>query len=121
MSQRTYSREFKLSMVHLVTDGEKTPSQVCRENLVSKSALYRWLQDFTTRGEAAFQRFGQYRRKPNIVNIAAVSMGEETVETIIAEDHYPGSPETRIADLERLCGRLAMENFLLKQALAGVR
>jgi transposase-like protein len=103
-------------MVRLVIDGEKTPSQVCRENQVSKSVLYRWLQDFTMRGEAAFQRYGQYQRRPNLLTMPILGAG--TAEAPIAEDHSQGSLEARLADLERLCGRLALENFLLKQALA---
>jgi transposase-like protein len=105
-------------MVYLVINGKKTPTEVCRENPVSKSALYRWLQDFTLRGEVAFQRLGQYQRKPNVLTMAMLGGGAETIETCIAEDHSHDSPETRIADLERLCGRLVLENFLLKQALA---
>ncbi len=105
-------------MVRLVMDGEKTPSQVCHENRVSKSALYRWLQDFAMRGEAAFQRYGQYQRGPNLLTIPVLSAGTGSAETLIAADHSQASLEARLADLERLCGRLALENFRLKQALA---
>jgi hypothetical protein len=66
--------------------------------------------------EAAFQRYGQYQRRPNLLTMPILGAG--TAEVPIAEDHFQGSLEARLADLERLCGRLALENFLLKQALA---
>lgn len=118
ISQRTYSREFKLSMVKLVIEDGKTPSQVCSEHPVSKSVLYSWLQSFDMRGETAFQRYGQYKRKSNRLNVRMLNGGTGTVEVFIAPQNSQDSPEIRIADLERLCGQLALENFLLKQALA---
>jgi transposase-like protein len=122
--RQKYSPEFKLSMVHLVIDGEKTPSQVCLEHQVGKSALYTWLQDFIARGESAFQsggrhlHWGQYQKMPKALRMKVLGSSLETVELLIAPESCHGSPEARLADLERLCGRLALENFLLKQALA---
>ena len=112
-SQRTYSKEFKLLMVGLVISGEKTPSQLCREKQLAKSVLYRWLQDFTSHGDAAFERRGLYQQKQSLFSPELYGGG---YETYMKEMHTKTS-EARIADLERLCGQLALENFFLKQTL----
>jgi transposase len=87
---RVFSREFKLAAVRQVANGEKRPAQVCREHGIAEGLLLRWRREYEARGEAAF----------------APSHPAET-ETL----------ERRIADLERLCGQLALENALLKKAL----
>ncbi len=87
---RSFSREFKLAAVRQVTNGEKRPAQVCREHGLSEGLLLRWRREYEARGEAAF----------------APQQPSET-EAL----------ERRIADLERLCGQLALENAVLKKAL----
>ena len=89
---RVHSREFKLTAVRQVANGEKRPAQVCREHGIGEGLLLRWRREYEARGEAAF----------------APSQPSET-EAL----------ERRIADLERLCGQLALENALLKKALNG--
>ncbi len=87
---RVFSREFKLSVVRQVASGEKRPAQVCREHGISEGLLLRWRREYEARGEAAFA------------------------------PHQPSEAEAlerRIADLERLCGQLALENAVLKKAL----
>jgi transposase len=87
---RIFSREFKLAAVRQVADGEKRPAQVCREHGIAEGLLLRWRREYEARGEAAFA------------------------------PHQPtevGALERRIADLERLCGQLALENAVLKRAL----
>jgi putative transposase len=89
---RVFSREFKLAAVRQVAGGEKRPAQVCREHGISEGLLLRWRREYEARGEAAFA------------------------------SHQPSETEAlerRIADLERLCGQLALENAVLKKALGG--
>src|SRR5215203_305732 len=89
---RVYSREFKLSLVRQVASGEKRPAQVCREHGLGESLLLRWRREYETRGEAAFA------------------------------PHQHSEAEAlarRVAELERLCGQLALENAILKGALSG--
>ena len=87
---RVHSREFKLALVRQVASGEKRPAQVCREHGIGEGLLLRWRREYEARGEAAFA------------------------------PHRPSETEAlerRIADLERLCGQLALENAVLKKAL----
>ena len=87
---RVFSREFKLSVVRQVAGGEKRPAQVCREYGLAEGLLLRWRREYEARGEAAFA------------------------------PHQPSETEAlqgRVAELERLCGQLALENAVLKGAL----
>ena len=89
---RVHGREFKLSVVREVASGEKRPAQVCREHGIGEGLLLRWRREYEARGEAAFA------------------------------PPQPGETETlrrRVAELERLCGQLSLENAVLKGALGG--
>jgi transposase len=89
---RVHSREFKLNVVREVATGEKRPAQVCREHGLGEGLLLRWRREYEARGEAAFA------------------------------PHQPTETEAlagRVAELERLCGQLALENAVLKGALRG--
>lgn len=88
---RIHSREFKLDVVRQVANGEKRPAQVCREHGIAESLLLRWRKEYDARGEAAFG---------------------------VAEDSGSRGQERRIAELERLCGQLALENAALKRGLS---
>lgn len=90
---RTHSREFKLQVVQLVTSGAKRPAQVCREYGLANSVLDRWRREYAERGDAAFAP-----RDPD---------GADALQQ-------------RVADLERLCGQLALENAALKKGLASL-
>jgi transposase len=90
MQKRTHSREFKLEVVRQIATGQKRPAQACREYGLAESVLSRWRKEYHERGEAAFQ---------------AQPSGEATTEA------------QRIAELERFCGQLALENQVLKKAL----
>ena len=82
--------EFKLQCCRQAATGEKRPAQICREHNLSESVLLRWRKEYEARGEAAFAQ-----RQPS---------GEETLEA-------------RIAELERFCGQLSLENQILKKSL----
>lgn len=87
---RTFTREFKLAVVQAVESGAR-PAQVCREHGLAQTVLWRWRREYAERGEAAFA------------------------------PPEPGSAETlerRIAELERFCGQLALENAVLKKGLS---
>ncbi len=90
MQKRMHSREFKLDVVRQIATGQKRPAQVCREYGLADSVLSRWRKEYQERGEAAF------------------SPPQSTEST---------TQEQRIAELERFCGQLALENQVLKKAL----
>lgn len=90
MQRRMHSREFKLEVVRQITTGQKRPAQVCREYGLAESVLLRWRKDYQQRGESAF---------------------------LSEPSEQASSQEQRIAELERFCGQLAMENQVLKKAL----
>lgn len=87
---RTFTREFKLELMHQLARGERRPAQLCREHGLADTVLWRWRREYAARGEAAFG------------------------PTELSE---PQVLERRIAELERFCGQLAMENAVLKKGL----
>lgn len=92
MPGRIHSREFKLAIVRQVANGEKRPAQICREHNLDESVLLRWRKEYEACGEAAFSP---------------------------REGTEPGGLEQRVAELERFCGQLALENAVLKKVLQG--
>jgi transposase len=91
---RVHSREFKLEVVRQIASGAKRPAQICREYALANSVVDRWRQEYRDRGELAF-------------------MPREVTGDAALEAH--------IADLERLCGQLALENAALKKGLKNGR
>lgn len=90
--KRNHSREFKLECCRQAATGEKRPAQLCREHNLSESVLLRWRKEYEARGEEAFTE-----KQP--------SSREEALET-------------RVAELERFCGKLSLENEILKKGLS---
>ena len=85
---RVHTREFKLTLMRQLASGEKRPAQVCREYQLAESVLSRWRKEYAERGEAAF-----------------------TSREMSPTDEC----EQRIAELERLCGQLSLENAVFKK------
>ena len=88
---RTFSRAFKLEIVRQVERGERRPAQICREHNLADGVLWRWRREYAERGEAAF-----------------APPTPDSAEGL----------ERRIAELERFCGQLALENAVLKKGLS---
>jgi transposase len=88
VKRRKFSRDFKLQIVREVEAG-KTQAQIAREYEISPFVVSRWCSQYRRRKDRAFPGQG------NGVHTA----------------------EARIAALERMIGRLTMENDLLKKAL----
>jgi transposase-like protein len=86
-SRRNHTREFKLQCCRQIVTGQKRPAQICCEHNLSESVLLRWRKEYETRGETAFTE-----KQPS---------GDEALEA-------------RIAELERFCGQLSLENQILK-------
>lgn len=93
MTQKHFSPEEKLHIVRQLISGEKYLSQLSREYGVSHTAISNWREAYQSKGEAAFFSSGESQ--------------EHSVEVL----------EARVAELERFCGQLAMENSVLKKVL----
>ena len=87
--RRTFSAAFKFDTVVEALRGEKSAAQICREREISENLLARWKQEFLERGAELFARNGQ----------GPVAAAEQ-----------------RVAELERLVGRQALEIEVLKKA-----
>ncbi len=94
MPGRTFTREFKIDTVRQIENGLKRPAQICREHNLDHSVLTRWRAEFAARGEAAFTP-------------------KQPIEPSGTE-----ALEARIAELERFCGQLSLENSVLKKLVA---
>jgi transposase len=89
--RRQYSAEFKLATVMEGIRGEKPVAQICRERGIRGSLYYKWRDQFKAHAPEIFARQDQQSQ-------------------VVSE------LEGRIAELERLVGKLAMENEILKKA-----
>ena len=87
--RRRFSAEFKLDTVMEGLRGDKSVSTVCRERDITETLYYKWKQTFVERALDIFED----KRQVN---------GD--------------SQDGRIAELERMVGRLAMEVEILKKA-----
>lgn len=87
MDRRSFSREFKLSVMRELEAG-KPVVEVCRQHSLKKDVVYRWKKE--------------YRKNPGLA-----FSGPGNVSTV----------EARNAELERMVGRLYEENQLLKKAI----
>ncbi len=73
-----------------INAGLHSTAQLCREHSRAPSLIHRWRKEIEDRGEAAFTDGAKTDR----------------------------SAELRIAELERYCGQLALENTILRKSLA---
>jgi transposase len=89
MPGRTFSREFKREIVRRPACGMQRPAQVCREHGLADSMLALWRKEYAEHGEAAFA--------PKALPTEAQTA------------------EARVAELERFCGQLALENAVPKK------
>src|SRR5574341_1041642 len=85
----TFSPEFKFETVLDLLRGEKRVAQICRERDITESLLYKWRDAF-------------FERAPSLFADPRSSYYDPQAE--------------RIAELERLVGRQAMEIEVLKKA-----
>lgn len=86
-ARRTFSKEFKLQIIREL-EGDKTVAHLVREHGIDGSVIARWHREYRTHGEKAFEGSGHTYKE-----------------------------EARIAELERMIGKLTMENAFLKKTL----
>jgi transposase len=85
--RRTYTREFKLKVLREIEEG-KSQAQAAREYQLSDTSIYKWRKQYS-----------QYREK------AFAGQGKAYTD------------EAHVNELERMVGRLTMENDFLKKLL----
>jgi transposase-like protein len=86
-TRRTFSSAFKAKVILECISGEKSVSEVTRAYQLSPILVSKWRTEFIENSAAIFER------------------------------NYKGNEDqNRIADLERLVGRLTLENEMLKKA-----
>jgi len=86
-TRRTFTADFKAKVVLEVISGEKSASEACREYQLSPVLVSKWRTEFI-----------------------------ENVSMIFEKNHKAAENQGQIADLERLVGRLSLENDMLKKA-----
>src|SRR5690242_5699850 len=86
-ARRSFSPQFKVERVLEVLSGLKTQADICREHQLQPHLFASWKQTFLERAPALFET-----------------------------EEYRSGDEARIADLERLVGRQAVEIEALKKA-----
>ena len=86
-TRRQYTRDFKIDIVREIETG-KSLAQVSRENGIHPSLIVKWKKEYFENPENAFSGNGRVYKE-----------------------------QARMAELERLVGRLYAENEFLKKAL----
>jgi transposase len=85
--RRMFSKEFKLQVVQELQGG-KTVAQLVREHGIDQTLVYHWHSEYRKRGDTVFEGRGHSYKE-----------------------------EARIAELERMVGKLTMEIAFLKKTL----
>jgi transposase-like protein len=85
--RRTFTAKFKTQVVLELLSGAKSMAQLCREHELKDQMVYRWKAEFL-----------------------------ERADTIFGGDAQREQAQERIAELERLVGRLTMELEIAKKA-----
>ena len=81
MERRKFTPQFKVKVVLELLSGVKTPAQVCRQYSIRDSLLYKWRREFLERAPVVLEEKG----------------------------NPVGEYGARIAELERMVGKLTME------------
>ncbi len=85
--RRTFTAEFKTQVVLDLLSGAHTPAELCRQHQLSAQVLTHWKSEFLERASQVFE-----------------------------QDDNRSVEQERIAELERLIGRLTMELEIAKKA-----
>lgn len=89
--RRRYTREFKLQVVRAFASGVAV-AELTRQFDIHANLVYKWSQEYRNNPTGAFRGTA-------------------------SETDIPQQAEQRIAELERIIGRLTVENDFLKKAL----
>ena|SRR5437868_10336806 len=90
---RKYTREFRLDIIREVRQGDQSMRSIARKYSLSPTLVVNWLKEYDADPEHAFRR--------------------ESVHS----SNTPLRLENRVLELERMVGRLTMENDFLKKVI----
>ncbi len=90
-TRKRFTREFKLKIVQAYESGVSV-AELTRQNDVHANLIYKWAREYRANPEEAFCGSG-------------------------SSTHNGQAAEQRVAELERVIGRLTVENDFLKRAL----
>jgi len=85
--RRRFTSAFKAQIVISILSGEKTPGELCRAHNLHPNVVTRWKTEFV-----------------------------ENAASVFDKGNTNDDQENRTAELERMVGRLTMENEVLKKA-----
>jgi len=85
-THRSFSPHFRLQVVQQIISGQKSRTQICREYALAPRVVGRWKAAYLQQGEQAF------------------CTQRATIDEL--------NVQQRLNALERLCGRLSLENEL---------
>ena len=91
ITRRRFTREFKLQIVRVFESGVSV-AELTRQFDIHANLVYKWSQEYRNNRTGAFRGTA-------------------------SESDVPQQTEQRIAELERIIGRLTVENDFLKKAL----
>lgn len=101
MPGRTFTVEFKRRVVGELERKEKTIAQICREHQLADSQVHKWRNLFGEDAGKEKARDGKTEGKSEGTTAAEVQ-----------------ALQKKVAELERLCGQITLENAYLKNSLA---
>jgi len=119
--KRTFSREYKLSIVKEMLRGEQTVAQICRDNNVGQNVVRRWKREYEEQGEAAWQNAppggdvvwtGPTTTATSALPASRPSAGSANDQRLIQQQ------QARIAALEAALGRSHLECEFLREVLS---
>ncbi len=90
--RRTFTAQFKAQVVLDILSGQKSAADICRDHQLKPQVVSGWKTDFVNHAAQAF-----------------------------AQAETRSQEQQRIAELERLVGRQALELEILKKATASLR
>ena len=87
--RRIFTKEFKISVIREIENG-KNAAQVCRENVIHPSLLYKWKQEYKEGPQKAFRGHGNASKLDATVEEYERVIGQLYAENkFLKKKHYP--------------------------------
>lgn len=113
--QREFSAEFKVGVVQRMLQGE-SGTRLHLELGIKRSLLYRWRDAFRRDGEAGLSRkVGRPSKDAGAAGLRPSSTSDNASSALVIEQ------AAQIAELERVVGKLTLQNDFLARAFKRVK